>query len=70
LIRKEKEMKKTILTLIAACLGLGTILYVLDLGKITSNLGRVEINLYPAAGFFLLGLFIAWRTVFQRNITE
>ena len=60
-------MKKTQLSLVLGCFGLTTILYLLDLVKITTSAGGVVINIYPAVGFTLLGLVLLWRAYKQRS---
>ena len=60
-------MKKTQLSLVLGCFGLSAILYLLDLVKITTSAGGVEINIFPAAGFALLGLVLMWRAYKQRD---
>ena len=60
-------MKKTQLSLVLGCFVLATILYLLDFVKITTSAGGVVINIYPAAGFALLGLVLLWHAYNQRN---
>jgi len=55
------------IALVLACIALALLLYVLDLAKITTNVGLVEVNIYPVAGLVLLALVVLWQSVKQRN---
>ena len=54
-------MKKTQLALIISCFGLAMLLFLLDLGKISTSAGGVNIHFYPAGAFALLGCVLLWR---------
>lgn len=60
-------MKKTHFALVLACMALAPLLYVLDLAKITTHIGPVEVNIYPVAGLVLMALVVLWQAVKQRN---
>ena len=60
-------MKKTYFALVLACMVLAPLLYMLDLAKITTNVGTVEVNIYPVASLVLMALVVLWQAVKQRN---
>jgi len=60
-------MKKIRLTLAICCFGLATLLYLLDLSKITTGAGEVGIQIYPTAAFALLGLILVWQAFKHRK---
>jgi hypothetical protein len=37
------------------------------MAKIATNVGQVEVNIYPVAGVILLALVLLWRAFNQRN---
>ncbi len=52
---------------ILSCFGLAAFLYLLDLSKITFSAGGVNIKIYPAIAFTLLGLVLVWRALQKRD---
>jgi len=60
-------MRKTHFALVLACMALAPLLYVLNLAKITTNVGLVEVNIYPVAGLVLMALVVLWQAIKQRN---
>ena len=56
-------MKKTKLLIVLSCIPLAGLLYMLDMAKITTNVGQVEVNVYPVAGVILLALVLLWQSV-------
>jgi len=60
-------MKKTQLFIALSCVPLAGLLYLLDLAKISTNVGSVEVNIYPVAGVLLLALVLVWRAFKPRN---
>jgi len=60
-------MKKTHFALVLACMTLAPLLYVLGLAKVTTNIGPVEVNIYPVAGLVLMALVVLWQGIKQRN---
>ena len=62
-------MKKTQIALVTGCFGLAMLLYLLDLAKISTSVGEVNINLYPSAGIALLGCVLLWRA-FKQSTTS
>ena len=53
-----------------SCIPLAGLLYMLDMAKISTNVGQVEVNVYPVAGVILLGIALLWRTFKSRNIVH
>lgn len=62
-------MKKTQFALVIGAFGLAMALYLLDLVKISTQVGGVNIHFYPAAGFALLGGVLLWRA-FKKQTTR
>lgn len=60
-------MKKIQLLLVLGCVPLAGLLYMMDMAKVSTNVGQVEINIYPVAGVILLALVLLWRTFKQQN---
>jgi len=60
-------MKKIQLLIALSCIPLAGLLYLLDMAKISTNVGRVEVNIYPVAGVILLALVLTWRAFKARN---
>ena len=60
-------MKKIQFLVALSCIPLAGLLYLLDMAKIASNVGRVEVNIYPVAGVMLLALVLLWRVMTQRK---
>ena len=60
-------MKKIQLLLVLGCVPLAGLLYMMDMAKVSTNVGQVEINIYPVAGVILLTLVLLWRTFKQQN---
>lgn len=58
-------MKKTQLDLVIGCFGLAMLL-LLDLGKISTNTGGVNIHFYPVAAPALLVCVLFWRAFKKR----
>jgi len=63
-------MKKTQFALIISCFGLAAVLYLLDLAKISTRAGGVNINFYPAVGLALLGCVLLWRALKKRTFSN
>ena len=63
-------MKKTQLLIVLSCIPLAGLLYMLDMAKITTNVGQVEVNIYPVAGVILLAIVLLWRTFKSRNVVR
>jgi hypothetical protein len=62
-------MKKTQLALVTSCFGLAMVLSLLDVAKISTSIGGVNIHLYPSAGIALLGCVLLWRA-FKQSTTS
>ncbi len=60
-------MKKIQLLIVLGCVPLAGLLYMMDMAKVSTNVGQVEINIYPVAGVILLALVLLWRTFKQQN---
>jgi len=60
-------MKKIQLLIVLSCVPLAGLLYMMDMAKVSTNVGQVEINIYPVAGVILLALVLLWRTFKQQN---
>ena len=58
-------MKKTQLLIVLSCIPLAGLLYMLDMAKITTNVGQVEVNVYPVAGVILLAIVLLWQSIKQ-----
>jgi len=63
-------MKKTQLLIVLSCIPLAGLLYMLDMAKITTSVGQVEVNIYPVAGVILLAIVLLWRTFKSRNVAH
>ena len=59
-------MKKTQLVLVIGCFGLAMLLSILDLGKISTNAGGVNIHFYPVTASALLGCVLLWHAFKKR----
>jgi len=59
-------MKKTQFLIALGCIPLAALLYLLDMSKITTNAGSVEVNIYPVAGVLLLAIVLLWRAMIQK----
>jgi len=66
-LRKENIMKKTKLLIVLSCIPLAGLLYMLDMAKISTNVGQVEVNVYPVAGLILLALILLWQSVSKQE---
>ena len=60
-------MKKIQLLVVLSCIPLAGLLYLLDMAKISTHVGQVEVNIYPVAGVILLALVLLWRAFKQQN---
>ena len=60
-------MKKVQLLIVLSCVPLAGLFYMMDMAKVSTNVGQVEINIYPVAGVILLALVLLWRTFKQQN---
>ena len=60
-------MKKIQLLNGLSCIPLAGLLYLLDMVKISTQVGQVEVNIYPVAGVILLALVLLWRAFKQQN---
>jgi len=69
-IERKTIMKKTQLAIVISCFVLATVLYLLDLAKISTRVGGVNIHFYPAAGFALLGCVLLWRAFKKRTTSN
>ena len=58
-------MKKTQLLIALSCIPLAGLLYMLDMAKIITNVGQVEVNIYPVAGVILLAIVLLWQSIKQ-----
>jgi len=56
--------------IVLSCIPLAGLLYLLDMAKISSNVGQVEVNIYPVAGVILLALVLLWRAFKQQNVVR
>ena len=63
-------MKKVQLLIVLSCIPLAGLLYMLDMAKITTNVGRVEVNVYPVAGIILLAIVLLWQTFRSKNVVH
>ena len=60
-------MKKIQLLVVLSCIPLAGLLYMLDMAKISTQVGQVEVNIYPVAGVILLALVLLWRAFKEQN---
>ena len=62
-------MKKIQFLIALGCIPLAGLLYLLDMSKVSTNVGSVEVNIYPVAGVMLLALVLLWRAMIQKKTT-
>lgn len=60
-------MKSTQFLIALSCIPLAGLLYLLNMEKISINVGQVDFNIYPAAGVILLALVLLWRAFKQQT---
>ena len=60
-------MKKTQIPLIVLSFGLALSLYLLDLTKLVYSAGELNVNIYPAAFFALLGAWLLMRAFTKKQ---
>jgi len=63
-------MKKFQFLVALSCVPLAGLLYLLDMAKISTSVGRVEVNIYPAVGVMLLALVLLWRAMTQKKTVQ
>jgi len=60
-------MKKTRISLIVLSFGLALSLYLLDLSKFAYSVGELNVKIYPAAFFALLGAWLLIRAFTKKQ---
>jgi len=63
-------MKKIQFLVALSCIPLAGLLYLLDMAKISTSVGRVEVNVYPVACVMLLALVLVWRAMTQKKTVQ
>jgi len=63
-------MKKIQFLVALSCIPLAGLLYLFDMAKISTSVGRVEVNVYPVAGVMLLALVLLWRAMTQKKTVQ
>jgi len=60
-------MNKTQFFVALSCIPLAGLLYLLDMAKISTHVGQVEVHIYPVAGVALLAIVLLWRGMTQKK---